>query len=70
MVLLPLKHQKAILQTGLERSVRFLNAVAIQVHPNSSIAPLALWAKQPATLGAFAFLTCGNNPAVATNPLV
>jgi hypothetical protein len=42
MVLLPFQHRKAIFQSGLERSIRFLNAIAIQVDPDSSIAPLAL----------------------------
>ncbi|MBU6239723.1 MAG: hypothetical protein KGQ51_18020 [Planctomycetes bacterium] len=70
MVLLPSQHRKAIFQSGLECSVRFHNAIAIEVDPHSSIAPLALGAKQSATLGAFTFVACDNDPAVATSPLV
>ncbi|MFN5275150.1 MAG: hypothetical protein ACK5E3_18265 [Planctomycetota bacterium] len=70
MVLLPSQHRKAIFQSGLKRSVRFHNAIAIEVDPNTSPAPLAMRTKQPATLGAFTFVACDNDPAVATSPLV
>ena len=69
-MLLPSQHRKAIFQSGLKRSVRLLNAIAIQVNPNTSTAPLAMRTKQPATLGAFTFVACDNDPAVATSPLV